>query len=159
MWYKSISLHEFVYLLAEVFLGGEGSGRLTERILTADLLMNDETFKDCVKRETVSNYQTVLDMLMGVMTGKLEDQVFDSKNGVMVSRKASLADKVKAAKVWKEMTLDKIISDKKTFGEEGQGMLFDLHDILNGVAEEVRGRKQRRVARETAPLEISGDGQ
>lgn len=156
MWYKSISWLVFVNLLVcrRRYLGGEGSGRLTERILAGELLMNDDQFKQCVTKETVSNYQTVLTTLMGVITGELEDQVFDSKNGVMVSRKASLADRVKAAKVWKEMTLDKVISDKKSFGEGEQGMLFDFHTIISEVADQVRDRKKVRTAKPA--LSIAG---
>lgn len=137
-------------------MGGYGSGRIAEQLTVAELLMNDEQFSELVRCKTVGDYQTVLDMLMRVIRGELHDEVLDSKNGVMIKRSASLADRVKAAKVWKEMTLDKIIADKKTIGDGDQGNLLDYLSTLDGVAQEIAAAKREKARQVEHTAEATG---
>ena len=123
-------------------MGGFGSGREKEKSTTAELILSDKEFAENVILKTIQDYNTVLDMLMKIIKGEEQDYVLDSKNGVLISRPPSLGDRVKAAKVWKEMTLDKVISDKKTVAmPESQANLFqDFVDAIQEVEKKIDGK-------------------
>src|SRR3989304_1595973 len=94
-------------------MGGDGSGRVREKETMGELLMTDRQVKERKTFKTVAEYSTVINMLMNIIRGDEKDEVFDSKNGVMVERSTSLDVRVKAAKGWKEMILDRVVSHRK----------------------------------------------
>lgn len=106
-------------------MGGEGSGRVRETETVSELVMGDDDFKEALRVRTVVKYFEILDELESIIRREKKEYVFDSKCGVMIERPTPVADVVKAAKVWKEMTLDKVISDKKVVDNNNQGSLFD----------------------------------
>ena len=125
-------------------MGGDGSGRIREKETMVELLMNDEEFKESITLKTVAEYSTVINMLMNIIRGEEKDEVFDSKNGVMVERSTPLDVRVKAAKVWKEMTLDKVVSDRKVVDNKLQGSLFDLPKMVSEVDALLQALKEKR---------------
>lgn len=133
-------------------MGGDGSGRLPETTTVGEVLMNDEAFKAHVTDKAVECFTTLYDTLLGIVKGNATEEVYDSKSGVMVQRRASLDVRVKAAKVLKEMTLDKVISDKKTVESNGQGGLFDHLEALNKLADvmDAAKKEQQRLAEKSA---------
>ena len=125
-------------------MGGDGSGRIREKETMVELLMNDEQFKESITLKTVAEYSTVINMLINIIRGDEKDEVFDSKNGVMVERSTPLDVRVKAAKVWKEMTLDKVVSDRKVVDNKLQGSLFDLPRMASEVDALLQALKEKR---------------
>lgn len=138
-------------------MGGEGSGRIAEgsSVSVAELLMNDEQFVENVRIKTVQDYNAIVAKLAAIATGQAVDFVLDSKNGVLVQRPASIADVVKAAKVWTEMTLNKIVADKKQIGDGTQGSLLDYLEAANSVAKEIAEHKRGRIKRVESAAEES----
>lgn len=126
-------------------MGGEGSGRLPEKVTVGELLMDEKSFKEHISAQTVAYIPTVITELYNIVLGNAEDEIWDSKNCKLVKRKPSLDTRVKAAKVLKEMTLDKVVSDKKTIDTEGQGNLLNLIDDLTSVARAVEEEKARKA--------------
>ncbi|HSW61728.1 MAG TPA: hypothetical protein VLH56_00175 [Dissulfurispiraceae bacterium] len=137
-------------------MGGDGSGRIAEGSTVAELLMSDEQFADNVRIKTVQDYNAIVAKLAAIATGHAVDYVLDSKNGILVQRPASIADVVKAAKVWAEMTLNKVVADKKQIGDGSQGSLLDYLEAANGVAKEIAEHKQERIKRSEAAAEVAG---
>jgi hypothetical protein len=126
-------------------MGGEGSGRLPEKATVGELLMDDKAFKEHITNQTVAYIPRVINELYDIVLGNAEDEIWDSKNCKLVKRKPSLDTRVKAAKVLKEMTLDKVVSDKKTIDTEGQGSLLNLIDDLTAVARAVEKEKAEKA--------------
>ena len=94
-------------------MGGFGSGRKKKKYTACELLMSDAEFNENVVIRTVRDYNKVIEVLIRIIKGEEKEYVFDTKGRKLVERPPALADRVKAAKVWKEMTLDKVVADKK----------------------------------------------
>lgn len=122
-------------------MGGEGSGRPQENYTACDLLINEGDFKSIVVTKAVDEYVTVVDFLMATIKGEASDVVVTPK-GDIIRRPPSLEVRVKAAKVWKEMTLDKVISDKKMIAmPENQANLFgDFMDAIHEIEKKMDGK-------------------
>ena len=109
-------------------MGGKGSGRLPDT-KGVDIIMTDEEFKDGVAASAKLQFVIVQGKLMDIITGVAKDDVLDHMGRVIRKRRASLETIVKAIKGWKELTLDKTISDKKEAPiNPNQAGLFDLMD-------------------------------
>ncbi len=123
-------------------MGGFGSGREQEKFTTCDLVMSDKDFSENVITKTIQDYNTILDVLLKIIKGEEKEFIFDAKGQTLIERPPSLGDRVKAAKVWKEMTLDKIISDKKMVAmPENQVNLFgDFMDAIQEVEKKLDGK-------------------
>ncbi|GEM_PF-6402823 len=145
-------------------MGGIGSGRHKETETVCDVLMNEEQFKDYLVTKTIEDYGTVLSTLMDIITGNVSDYVLDSKNGKLIERPPSLSDRVKAAKVWKEMTLDKVVSDKKVVDRQDQQGLFDefveavseVGKVMDVIREERKKQAEEKVASEGKLVKLGG---
>lgn len=61
----------------------------------------------------MSDYKTYLGVLRDIIMGTEKEYVYDYKKQRLLDRPAPLDVRVKAIKVWKELTLDKVIADKK----------------------------------------------
>src|SRR3989304_5566341 len=131
-------------LRREILMGGDGSGRIREKETMVELLMNDEEFKESITLKTVTDYTTVISMLMDVIQGREKEYVFNSKGEVLLERPTPLDVRVKAAKVWKEMTLDKVVSDRKVIDNKLQGSLFDLPKMVSEVDALLQALKEKR---------------
>src|SRR4030067_3450961 len=118
-------------------MGGEGSGRQKESITTCDVLMSEDDFKQSLISKTVKDYNIGLDTLMSIIKGEVSDYVFDSKNGEMIDRPPALGDRLRAGKVWYEMTLAKVGSDKKIVDVPQNGNVFDLLNTMKEIGEKV----------------------
>ena len=129
-------------------MGGNGSGRLQENYTACDLLVSEGDFKNVVVTKTVNEYETVVDFLMMTIKGQETDVVVTPK-GDIVTRQASLEVRVKAAKGWQEMTLDKIVSDKKTIDNPNQGSLLDMLACVNEVHDAL---EKARAEKANTPL-------
>ena len=123
-------------------MGGFGSGREQEKFTTCDLLMTEKDFSENVIVKTIQDYNTVLDILLKIIKGEEKEFIFDAKGQALIERPPSLGDRVKAAKVWKEMTLDKVVSDKKMIAmPEGQVNLFeDFKDAVSDLEKKLDGK-------------------
>lgn len=133
-------------------MGGEGSGRNQEIVSMADVLITDEEFKDNVARLTVAQYNDIVNSMYLGAVGKATDIRLTPRGG-QVELPISYADRAKCAKVWKEMTLDKIVSDKKTIDNQGQGSLLDHLEALKAIEESMakeRAEKARQAEESAA---------
>ena len=59
------------------------------------------------------NYDTMVEYLTGVVTGKEIEEVYDPKGGGIVTKEVGHQTRVQAVKVWKEIVVDKLAPDVK----------------------------------------------
>ena len=125
-------------------MGGKGSGRLPDT-KGVDIIMTDEEFKDGVAASAKLQFVIVQGKLMDIITGVAKDDVLDHMGRVIRKRRASLETIVKAIKGWKELTLDKTISDKKEAPiNPNQAGLFDLMDHLKKMEDRILDEKKAK---------------
>jgi len=136
-------------------MGGDGSGRTQEFTSMADVLMTDEEFKDNVARLTVAQYNEIVNSMYLGASGQATDFRLSPRGG-QVEVPISFADRAKCAKVWKEMTLDKIISDKKTFDDKGQGSLLDHLAALKAIEDSMAKERVENTKKAEASAAESG---
>lgn len=104
------------------------------------LLENDTEFAERFQRDSKNIYKLLIKSLKKIVEGKALDTVVDRKNGTVVNVPVSSAVVVAAARVLKELVIDKMISDKKETRTTVKGpMVTDLKKAL----EEIEGQKRR----------------
>jgi hypothetical protein len=120
-----------------VIVGGRGSGRRSKIAKFVAAVATDDDFKQCIAEMTVSQYAKVVDKMYQKAIGNhLEEIVnrFGERMIVPISSK----DSINAARVWKELTLDKFISDRKIIeaplvqsSDDEMQALKEIEDLIN----------------------------
>ncbi len=130
-------------------MGGQGSGRLpgTKGV---DIIMSDDEFREGVAASAKAQFAVIQQKLIDIITGVAKDEIFDHTGKIIRKRRASLETIVKAIKGWKELTLDKTISDRKDAPTDpNQAGLFELLDHLQSLEDRIlEEKKALQVARQ-----------
>lgn len=129
-------------------MGGQGSGRKRRVVSMVDVLMTDNEFKDNIARLTVDKFNEIVHSMYLGATGQVMDTKLTPK-GELVEIPIAFADRAKCAKVWKELTLDKVISDKRTIENMDNRPVLDHLSALNEVEAAIRKEQEQiRKAKE-----------
>ncbi len=129
-------------------MGGPGSGRGSDseiEVTVCDVLMNDKEFKEHISTKAIEAFNASYAFLLTVVKGEIQDTYVNQK-GHVVPRAIPIADRVKAAKVLKEWTLDKVVSDKRELGDGQPALPFDHKGDLEAVAKEIENAKATEKA-------------
>ncbi len=92
------------------------------------LLDSDPDFLNDLRTKTKDAFNACYKHLLKIVEGKVKEERFDAKTGVIFKVAMGHDTRVRAAKVLKELTLDKMISDRKDTGREkdkGKGMTIE----------------------------------
>jgi WD40 repeat protein len=102
-----------------------GSGRKKKPDELYDLLDGDRVFLDKLKTNANETYDTLREFLLSIVSGKAGEkmEIWDVKTSkkIEVMVKPSHDVRVKAAKLLKELDVDKTLSDKRDRKEDKQG--------------------------------------
>lgn len=114
------------------------------------LLDADPVFLGDMRTKTRAAFAETYEVLMRIIRGEVKDQVVFGKTGEILSVAISSETKIRAAKVLKEMTLDKMISDRRDSGKDrDRGKGQTLEDALIEI-ERRKSEDRERIAAEAS---------
>ena len=126
-----------------------GSGKKKKPDELYDLLDGDRVFLDKLKTNATQTYDTLRDFLLNIVLGKAieKTEIWDVKTSkkIMVMVKPSHDVRVKAAKLLKELDVDKTLSDKRDRKEDKQG---DESEWLHALKKAEKGIRAHKAARQ-----------
>ncbi|MCL5238633.1 MAG: hypothetical protein M1353_12480 [Nitrospirae bacterium] len=125
-------------------MGGPGSGRGSDsevEVTVCDVLMNDKQFKEHISTKAIEAFNASYNFLLDVVKGAISDTYINQK-GIIMSRDIPISDRVKAAKVLKEWTLDKVVSDKRELGDGQPQLPWNHKEDLEAIAVEIEAAKE-----------------
>jgi len=113
-----------------------------------DLIVSDPSFRRDMIDKTKVAFEAAYEYLLSVVSGSAKAERRVSNKGEVVDVDLTHDIRVKAAKVLKEITLDKFVADKKDAGtEKGKREGMSLREALMEI------EKQRRQEAETKAKE------
>ncbi len=131
---------------------GRPAGSRDKRRVVNELLASDPVFLSELADRSKQAYGVMYVYLLDLVEGRGEEEQRVTNRGDIVGVKVSHDVRVKAAKVLKELTLDKVLADKRDAGHErGKDAGTGLRDALMEI------EKQRRKARESGKLKEIGE--
>jgi len=126
-----------------------GSGKKKKPDELYDLLDGDRVFLDKLKTNATQTYDTLRDFLLSIVLGKAAEktEIWDVKTSkkITVMVKPSHDVRVKAAKLLKELDIDKTLSDKRDRKEDKQG---DESEWLQALKKAEKGIRAHKAARQ-----------
>lgn len=132
-------------------MGGEGSGRPKDIVLADVIMANEKEFTEKLAMKAAQQWEHIADEMYKIAVGiGIEHRL--TPKGEIKQLPLSPEVRTKAAKVWKELVLDKVIPDKKEFDVPENGNLFDMIEAMKEVAEKVeivKASKAKPVTQES----------
>jgi len=112
-----------------------------------EIIAHDPTFQKDMVEKAKDAFALVYSYLTDLVEGRGEGEERMSAKGDIVTVKPSHDVRVKAAKVLKELTIDKVVADKRDSGnEKGRDAGIDLREALMEI------EKQRQKAKKEGKL-------
>jgi len=129
--------------------------RRGKKVVSDDLLARDIEFRRELLRRAKEAYSVVYDYLLAVVEGRAEGEERMTAKGDVIYVKASHDVRVKAAKVLKELTMDKVVADKRDSGsEKDKGSGMDLREALLEIEKQKREEAEKRAKEQGKLAEI-----
>jgi hypothetical protein len=98
-----------------------------------------------------TNAQAIADWLYKIATDETLTEQTMTPKGVLVEKRISITARVLAAKIWKEMCIDKAVADVKQIADKGEKPL-DLRAILERLSDDIETKKMKAGAITVKPI-------
>jgi hypothetical protein len=117
------------------------------------LLDSDTDFMADVNAKAKEAFNKAYETLTAIVDGEVTDERFDAKSGEIIRLKVTSDTKVKAAKALKELTIDKLLSDRRDSGhDKDKGKGASLDDALKEIGKLKKKEKDARKKAEADRL-------